>query len=153
MKKTIELFLRENKYLPLSIWKHFKLKHGDKTVLKESIKTMGEKVGKRKGLYVYKKGGKTLYVGEGKLLDRISSHYRESLNSTDIKQGETWHKFFSTKKHKGWVSIYWKEEDREENRKVLESMLEYVLKPAFPPFKKDFLKKKEIDWNGKPSRK
>lgn len=142
MKKTIELFLRENKYLPLSIWKSFKLKHGDKTIFKENIKAIREKVGKKKGLYIYKRGRKTLYVGEGKLLDRISSHYKESLNSANIRLGEAWHKFFSSMKHKGWISIYWKEEDRGENRKVLESMLEYVLKPAFTPFKKEFLNNK-----------
>jgi len=81
-------------------------------------------------------------VGEGKLFERISSHCRESLRATNIRRGEAWFKFFSTKGNRGWIRIYWKEEESEETRKVLEGMLEYVLNPKFPVFKKEFQKEK-----------
>lgn len=139
MRKIVESLLKRNRYLPLSIWKPFKLKHGDKANLKENIKKIKKEVQRRKGLYVYRKDGRILYVGEGKLFDRINSHYRESLN---MKRAEAWCEFFSGKRNNGEVEIYWKEEGKEENRKVLESLLEYVLNPKFPLFKKEFHKQK-----------
>jgi hypothetical protein len=96
------------------------------------------------GVYVYEKNGETLYVGKGNpMYSRIKSHFIESCQEVpgDTKY-KTWHKFFS--KHRGDVRIYWKEMEDEKIRKIIEQMLNYVLRPEFESFRKEYeLKERE----------
>ena len=145
IKSDFQLFLKEKRFLPLSAWeKPFSLVHGDRKNFKENIKKIRSKVGKTKGLYVYKKGKRILYVGKGgPLFNRIKSHYIESYSKVlGDTRWDTWHNFFSSKRNKGLVTIFWKKVEAEEERYILEKMLQYVLKTEFEPFRKKLEKRK-----------
>lgn len=53
LKKSFELFLKKNKFLPISLWQNFKIKHGKENKFYEEI--IKKKVGNINGLYIYKK--------------------------------------------------------------------------------------------------
>jgi len=140
MKNIFELFLKQNKYLPLSLWNSFTLNHGK--VNKDCEKIVKNTVGNKSGLYIYRKRGRILYVGKAKLLsDRIRSHFHESYRevSGDTKY-KTWHKFFSDKNNIGQIEILYKEIGREKERQILEKMLDYVLCSEFNKFRKELEK-------------
>ena len=61
---------------------------------------------------------------------RLVSHYRESFQEVpgDTKN-KKWHRFFM--EHQGEMTVYWKELEGEDNRRVVELMLDCVLQPAF----------------------
>lgn len=143
MRTKIKAFLRDNKLLPVSKenWCFFEIVYKeslrrDKIDTKKKIrKFIREKVGDLKGVYIYKKGGKFLYVGKGKpLKNRLYSHYRESFEkvSGDTKDNK-YHRFF--KKHEGKLEVYWKDFHDEEVRMIIETMFNYILEPKFKDFK------------------
>ncbi|MDP3962159.1 MAG: hypothetical protein Q8Q26_19195, partial [Pseudorhodobacter sp.] len=51
--------------------------------------------------------------------------------SGDRKKKESFHHFFSTEKNCGHLSIYWIEVTTEDERVILEAMLQYILNPEF----------------------
>jgi len=131
-------FLKKHGFLPLNNWRFFELEHGKKTIFKNNINKIREQVNKKSGIYVYKKGKRILYVGKAvSLFGRLKSHNRESFNSVPKgKKGEAWYRFFS--KNKGKLCVYWKEVKLENDRAIIEKMLEYVLRPEFKFFKTRF---------------
>ncbi|MDP2981519.1 MAG: hypothetical protein Q8N67_05600 [Candidatus Omnitrophota bacterium] len=143
MRTKIKAFLRENKLSPVSKenWCFFEIVHkeplrrdkiGTKKKIREFIRA---KVGDSKGVYIYKKGDKFLYVGKGKpLKNRLYSHYSESFEkvSGDTKDNK-YHRFF--KKHEGKLEVYWKDLPEEGVRRIVEEMFNYVLKPKFNGFR------------------
>lgn len=140
MKKSFESFLRKHNFLPPRHWNRFELKHGKGSVAEKeaTLKKIRGEVDKKSGLYIYKKGSKTLYAGKAKsLFDRIKSHYRESYEKVpgDTKDN-LWHRFFSDKDNVGTVTVLWKEVNDEKERQILEKMLEYVLGPEFEKFRR-----------------
>jgi|SRR3989344_8279676 len=140
MKDKFRKFLKSNGYLPLSLWNSFKLEHGIEN--KEISEFMKSVVGTNSGLYIYKKNNRILYVGKAKsLFDRVKSHLRESYEKVpgDTKYN-TWHKFFSSRRNKGLVKIFWKEVSEESSRQILEKMLSEVLSPEFEKFRKQLEK-------------
>ena len=135
MENIFEAFLNQNNYLPLGLWGSFVLYHGKTN--KDCEKTIKNIIGNKSGLYIYRKRGRILYVGKAKLLSgRIRSHFHESYRevSGDTKY-KTWHKFFSDKKNVGQVEILHKEVKEEQERQILEKMLDYVLCPEFNDFR------------------
>jgi len=62
----------------------------------------------------------------------MNAAFARSFNWSKYK---TWHAFFS--KHRGKVKVYWKELKDETIRKIIEQMLNYVLKPKFESFRKE----------------
>jgi excinuclease UvrABC nuclease subunit len=137
MKTLFEVFLGQNNYLPLSLWGRFTLNHGKFD--KDYEKTIKNIVDNKSGLYIYRKKDRVLYVGKAKLLsDRIRSHFHESYRevSGDTKY-KTWHKFFSNKKNIGQIEVLYKEVEGEQERQILEKILDYVLCPEFKEFKKN----------------
>jgi predicted GIY-YIG superfamily endonuclease len=86
----------------------------------------------KNGLYIYydKEADKCLYVGEGKLNERIASHYEESYLKNRRGKGSKWVKFFG--EHKVKMSIYWMELEVDKNiRRLIEQMLKEKLNPVF----------------------
>ena len=61
---------------------------------------------------------------------KLVSHYKESFQELpgDTKN-KKWHRFFM--KHQGKMTVYWKELEGEDIRRVVELMLDCVLQPAF----------------------
>jgi hypothetical protein len=129
-------FLQRISFYPIeSTWNTFTIEHklpldqDEKGEVEAYIKSQS---GRKNGLYIYKcKDDACLYIGKGKPISgRLVSHYRESFQEVpgDTKD-KKWHRFFS--KQQGNLHVYWKELEGEENRKIVESMLDYVLKPAF----------------------
>lgn len=140
-KNQFELFLEKNALLPFKYWNYFKLEHGKKRIFDSNLDKIRKEVDKKGGIYVYKKWEEVLYVGKAvSLFGRLKSHNRESFEPVpgDTKH-KTWHKFFS--KNKGKLRVYWKEIKLENDRVVIEKMLEYVLKPKFKFFKTRFEEK------------
>jgi excinuclease UvrABC nuclease subunit len=102
---------------------------------------MRERIGKQKvnlhnGLYVYVNSNKeVIYIGKGKpIKNRILSHYDECFKSV---RGDTsnqrWHRFFCS--NQGELTVCWIKLEDEDNRKIIEQNLTFVLKPKFLEFK------------------
>ncbi|MBU4348418.1 GIY-YIG nuclease family protein [Patescibacteria group bacterium] len=140
-KNRFELFLKKNKFLPFESWDSFELKHGKKAIFNSNLDKIQKKVNKRGGIYVYKKGRAVLYVGKAvSLFGRLKSHNRESFEPVPgDTEHKTWHKFFS--RNKGKLRVYWKEVKLENDRAIIEKMLECVLEPKFKFFRKKFERK------------
>lgn len=137
-KNQFESFLKKYKFLPFSHWECFELEHGKKTIFMSNSDKIRKEVGKKGGIYIYEKGNEILYVGKAvSLYGRLKSHNRESFEPVpgDTKH-KTWHKFFS--RNKGNLCVYWKEVKLENDRVVIEKMLEYVIWPEFKLFRKKF---------------
>jgi excinuclease UvrABC nuclease subunit len=141
MKEKITCFLKKSGFLPINTkkWQSFSINHC-KPANKErgKIKTfISDAVGDSSGIYIYKNNfGKILYVGKGNpLKNRLYSHYRESFEKVPGDTADNlWHKFFSS--HKGELMVYWQQVKSEDERKILERMLEYVLNPRFSSFRR-----------------
>lgn len=84
-----------------------------------------------KGVYVYMRNGFCLYVGAGRLRERLHMHYLESIHNSKSRRGSKRHyKFFG--KNLGEMRIFCKEMNEDDKKaKVIEQMLTYVLKPKF----------------------
>lgn len=129
-------FLKKIRCYPIeTTWNTFTIQHkepfdqNEKADMEAYIKS---KVGRKNGLYIYKdEDGNCLYIGKGKPISgRLISHYRESFQEVpgDTKS-KKWHRFF--KEHQGVMTIYWKEIEGEDNRRIIEMMTDYIAKPAF----------------------
>ena len=134
-----EQFLIEHEILPIDCekgkWNRFLIHHQspkDEMSKQEVKRYIGQQVGNRNGLYVYKnEQGEILYIGKGKpLKNRLISHYIESFQpvSGDTKD-QRWHKFFS--QHQGIMEVWWIELEGEKERQIIEKMLDNLLKPLF----------------------
>lgn len=132
-KSQFESFLKKHGFLPLSRWKCFELEHGKKAIFEGNLAKIRKEVDKKSGIYIYEKGKKILYVGKAVLLhDRLKSHNRESFEPVSGDRKDSgFHKFFSVRKNCGKLKIYWIEVKIEEERVVLEAMLQYLLEPDF----------------------
>ncbi len=139
LQKDLQTILANYKILPCESWKkplrihHFKPERAkeNKNSTFRQIRDGIEKTedgNEKEGLYIYRKGGRTLYVGEGKLVKRIESHYIESYKEVP-ERSKKWYAFFS--KHLGELTVCWRECKDEELRKTYEKMLTFVLKPEF----------------------
>ncbi|MBS4024006.1 MAG: hypothetical protein KGZ79_16575 [Dethiobacter sp.] len=116
-------------------WDTFMIEHkipanqDEKAGVEQYIKSQ---TGRKNGLYIYKCENEfCLYIGKGKPISgRLVSHYRESFQEVpgDTKN-KKWHRFFEN--HQGRLKVYWKELEGEDNRRVVELMLDCVLQPAF----------------------
>jgi hypothetical protein len=82
-----------------------------------------------KGVYVYMKKERCLYVGAGNLKARFKDHYKESYHKLKGK-GKRWFDFFGAKENQGEMGIFWKQMEYRKVR-VIEQMLRYVLEPEF----------------------
>lgn len=115
-------FLAQINFWPVNsqIWNIFELNHippGNENQRVEVEKQIGSMVDNKAGIYIYQS-----------LDNRIL--YRESFVQVpgDTKD-QKWHRFFVN--NQGMIRIYWKQLDGEENRKIIEIMLEYLLEPEF----------------------
>ncbi|MDD2673019.1 MAG: hypothetical protein PHW43_11495 [Syntrophales bacterium] len=132
-KNKFKFFLRNHGFLPLNHWKYFELEHGKKDIFKDNLINTRKGVGKKSGIYIYKKGKRILYIGKAvSLFSRIKSHNRESFECVPgDRRDNGFHKFFSTKRNCGKLRVYWKEIKIEEERIIFEAMLQYFLDPEF----------------------
>jgi len=132
-KNQFRAFLNKHEFLPLSRWKCFELEHGKKAIFEGNLAKIRKEVNKKSGIYIYEKGKKILYVGKAvSLHDRLKSHNRESFESVPGDRKDSgFHKFFSARKNCGKLKAYWIEVKIEEERVVLEAMLQYLLEPDF----------------------
>jgi excinuclease UvrABC nuclease subunit len=136
----LEVLLEEENFLPVSdkTWSSFSIIHrtpNDDNDKKKQYNFLKEKVGKKAGIYIYKKDDYILYIGKARELKvRLNSHYIESFSTVhgDTKDNR-WHRFFS--QHKGEMNILWKEVETEEERQIVELILTRILKPVFLEFK------------------
>jgi len=139
LKEKFKEFLESNGFLPLSEWSSFELDHGDPAIDKENCIKIKREVASKSGLYTYQKDNKTLYIGKAtSLLGRIKSHYHESFKDPGHAKAKPWHVFFSS--NKGSVKVLWKEVEIEQERQIIEKMLEYVIPSEFMDFKNKFEK-------------
>jgi hypothetical protein len=136
-KEELRRILRRDNSYAVEDWKHpIMLIHNGIDERKTAFSKINEaiKCADLNGVYVYMKDECCLYVGKGKLIKRLHSHYLESLPG--CKLAKKWCKFFGNKENLGEMKIFWKEMcDRK--AKVIEQMLTYVLEPKF------YLKKKK----------
>ena len=132
-KSQFELFLKKHGFLPLNHWNRFELEHGKRAVFESNQTKIKKEVGKKGGIYIYIKGEKILYIGKAvSLFVRLKSHNRESFEPVPgDRKDNGFHKFFSAKKNCGKLKVYWMEVKVEEERKVFEEMLQYLLEPEF----------------------
>jgi hypothetical protein len=135
------VFLEENQLYPVNeyTWNAFEIVHEKPKTEKERQdvkKLIDIQVGKKNGLYAYKDmNDNVLYIGKAKPLRiRLLSHYRESFEEVpgDTKD-KRWHRFFSSKQ--GKLKVFWIEVEGEESRRIVEQMLDFVIKPKFREFK------------------
>lgn len=128
-------FLQKINFYPVkSTWNSFSIEHNipadgnEKYRVEQYIKSQ---TGGSNGLYIYECENCWLYIGKGKpIKGRLVSHYRESFQEVpgDTKS-KKWHRFFV--KHRGMLKIYWKELNGEDNRRIVELILDSILQPAF----------------------
>jgi len=139
LKEKFKSFLESNGFLPLSEWSSFEFDHGDPAVEKVNCIKIKREVADKSGLYIYLKDDRVLYIGKAKLLlGRIKSHYHESFKDPGHVKAKPWHVFFSS--NKGSVKVLWKEVEIEQERQIVEKMLEYVIPSEFMAFKNKFEK-------------
>jgi len=141
MKKEFRRFLEENGFLPLSNWECFEIRHVKPLSPKDKRQAYSKitrNVGRKNGLYIYEKDGEILYVGKGKPLSyRIKDHYRKSYYEiSEDANFKPWYEFFSS--HQGRLKIYWRELKGEQNRTIVEQILDYVLNPKFDSFRRRY---------------
>jgi excinuclease UvrABC nuclease subunit len=139
MRNKFISFLESNGFYPYTQWDYFGIEHDDGKSHENTYASIKEKFGDKKGLYIYTKGDRILYIGKANsLFGRIKSHYQESFKevSGDTKW-HTWHKFFSDDQNKGTLRIYWKELNNEFERQIIEKMLIYTLSPEFETKRKE----------------
>ncbi len=140
-KEKFKLFLESNGFLPLSQWSSFEIEHGDPVIATESHLKIKKEVADKSGLYIYLKDDRVLYIGKAaSLLGRIKSHYHESFKDPGHAKAKPWHVFFSSDKNKGNVKVLWKEVEIEQERQIIEKMLEHVIPSEFMAFKNKFKK-------------
>ena len=129
-------FLKQIDCYPIeTTWNTFTIEHKEPVDQKEKADMeayIKSQAGRKNGLYIYQcENGSYLYVGKGKPVGgRLVSHYRESFQEVpgDTKN-KKWHRFF--KNHQGKMTVYWKELEGEDSRKIVELMVDSVLQPAF----------------------
>lgn len=137
MKEKIIGLLRNINCFPISryYWNTFVVNHQKPRSRKQVLditKRIHTNVRHFGGIYIYRNEfNEILYVGKGKKLGfRLRSHYRESYRSVPKhSKAKRWYHFFST--NRGKLKVYWKTVKSERERKIIEQMLEYVLKPKF----------------------
>lgn len=139
MKDIIEKFLKDNELIPLLHWQSFYLNHSAPSNNTERLEVRSfikSKIGNNKsGLYLYEDlRGNILYIGIGKLVERIDSHFLESFKQVSGDRTGKWHRFFSS--HQGRLKVYWLEIQEREEQLLLESILTYYYKPLFNTFEK-----------------
>ncbi|MED0670371.1 hypothetical protein P4S95_09085 [Aneurinibacillus aneurinilyticus] len=138
MRKSIQEFLISKSFLPLDDvnWNSFRIIHNQPKDEEEKSKTrkqICDKTSNKNGLYVYENDrGEILYVGKGKpIKSRLLRHYEKLYRET----GEAVrNEFFLA--NQGKLKIYWKELEQEEDRRIVEQMLDFVLKPKFNEWRK-----------------
>lgn len=137
-KMKVLKFLKEANCFPIEKWDSFEIIHlAPKNNLERNdcYKYIKSKVQNKNGLYIYKKDDRIIYIGKGKpLYNRLKNHYQSSFEevSGDTKD-KIWHKFF--KKYRGKLKVYWKEQEDERIRQIIEKMLDCCLNPEFNNFK------------------
>ena len=133
---AIEKFLIETKLLPIEEWNSFDITHSkyiqDKSVIEKVKKTTEKEVGIAGGLYAYiNEINELLYIGKAKKLqNRIFSHYLEAFYIPKITdKSRAWPDFFA--KYAGELKVYWIDIAIEEERKIIEQMIEYIKRSKF----------------------
>lgn len=144
MKEKIRKFLKDNNFLPLTKWRTFEVIHKSippkNKENKNDLNSIKNHVSGGKGLYIYEKDRRIIYIGKGNpLFNRIKNHYISAYQEVpgDTKD-KIFHKFFSSKRNLGKLKIYWKKEREEKVRLIIEKMLDYTLSPTFNSFKEKY---------------
>ncbi len=139
MKEKIKTFLKNTGFLPLYKLRNFTLVHKNNlpsTGIKEKdLEYIKKKVSNKSGIYIYKKDKKIIYIGKASsLFGRIKNHYVSSYQEVkgDTKD-KRFHRFFSF--NSGKLKVYWKKQEDEKIRQIIEKMLDHTLNPTFNFFK------------------
>lgn len=148
MKQKLKKILETKGFLPIkSNWngpitidtQGDEPRNNERTKIKEEINK------KSKGIYIYYKyetQDKPVYIGEGKLLDRLINHYDITFRKLSSDRSGMWHIFWSTHKHK--YDIYWKKCNDDRNRLIIEEALHNVLGSKFNDWKPRFYEQRLI---------
>jgi excinuclease UvrABC nuclease subunit len=137
MEEKLTLFLKNNN-IELN-WNEFLIDH----IFPKShlvINTIKNFFGNRKGVYIYlDENNNCLYIGIGKLQDRVRFHYLEGLGLYSGKGCEKHIKFFT--QYQGSLKVLWTMlEDRTQQRHI-EKILTDQFKPLYEIMKKKGLLK------------
>lgn len=135
-KNALNCSMMGMKYLPLSsnrVWKHMILNHGarNEKEVRNLIESNFDGETKKSGIYVYKRGDITLYVGQSKHLPvRFMQHYIGTFEQTGGdrtgRHYEFHKKYFRNKK----IVVFWTEIEKKE-LDVMEEILTYLLDPLY----------------------
>ncbi|HDR7634217.1 TPA: GIY-YIG nuclease family protein [Bacillus mycoides] len=130
MRDKLERLLVSEEILPLSSSKWSVFQVDFKKECKEvTHKIINDNVPSNViGVYVIQNSdGEVLYVGQGKVKERIKRHYKKLFASIPSYRQQ----FFQEKE--GTMNIYWAAFERD--RLVVETLLQLVLNPAFEAYK------------------
>ena len=132
MRDKLEQLLVSEKILPLisSKWSVFQVDF-KKECKEVTHKIINDSVPSNViGVYVIQNNhGEVLYVGQGKIKERVKRHYQKLFASNPSYRQQ----FFQEKE--GTMNIYWAA--IEKDRLVVESLLQLVLNPVFEAYKSE----------------
>ncbi|WP_308638969.1 hypothetical protein [Paenibacillus silvisoli] len=138
MTIKINDFLAETSIHVRPIWNEFIINHIPPELdqdMRRVNKTIRTEFHDSNGVYVYTdKNDIVLYVGIGKLAERIRFHYYESFGKYSGKNCEKHIKFFT--QFQGEIKILWTKIDNREDQKEIEMLLTHFLSPVYEDMKK-----------------
>jgi excinuclease UvrABC nuclease subunit len=131
-------FLKDNEINSIGGFNYFFINH----IKPESdirMRQVNEEIRKEfqklSGVYIYiDEFGNVLYVGIGKLADRVRFHYYESFGKYSGKNCEKHIKFFT--QYPGRIKVLWTIVENREHQKQIEVILTQYLKPKYESMKK-----------------
>ena len=138
MEEEIKEFLSNIGFYPVAKenWKVFTINHckpDTEEEIKKTHKYMDSHVKGINGIYVYKNtNGEVLYIGKGKpIINRLKSHYWRSFGEPRDPKDRSYHFTIFFSSNQGDVEIYYKELEDEDNRVLVENLLQRIYKPKF----------------------
>jgi hypothetical protein len=121
-----------------SKWYEFNISHikpNSDYEMRQTNKRIRDYFRERLGVYIYLNDKEeVLYVGIGKLAERVRFHYYESFGKYSGKNCEKHIKFFT--QYPGQIRIMWTEIKPRDQQKNIENLLTDILQPKYEQMKK-----------------
>lgn len=136
MIDTIKTILKQNS-LEFDL-KEFVINHikpNSDFEMRQTNKRIRDYFKQRAGVYIYlNDNNEVLYVGIGKLAERVRFHYYESFGKFSGKNCEKHIKFFT--QFPGEIKILWIEVEQRDKQITIENLLTDILQPRYEMMKK-----------------